>query len=348
MGQIYNHLSGDERNFIHRHLNEGQSCRWIAGRLGRSGPTISREIKRSSGTAQGYDASSAASSCRARRRRGLVKLREGTMLRQYVLKHLRLAWSPQQISGKLKAMNCCALNGVDADVGTTGPALPVVSHETIYRAIYVIPRGDLRKDLIGFLRQAHKTRGARGRGVNRQGRLPDMVSIHERPEDALNRLIPGDWEGDFVKGAGNASAIGTLVERKSRYTLIAKMKDCGAQAALDGFTKAFAKVPKMMRRSLAYDQGKEMARHKELTSRLGMPVYFCDPHSPWQRPSNENLNGLVRQYLPKGIDLSIYSQTDLDRIAHSLNTRPRAVLGFQTPEEVFMAELSKLGDALQI
>jgi transposase, IS30 family len=347
MGQIYNHLSGDERNFIHRHLNEGRSCRWIALRLGRSAPTISREIKRGSGTAHSYDALSAALSCRARRRRGLVKLREGTMLRQYVLKHLRLAWSPQQISGKLKAMNCCASNCVDADVGANGPVLPVVSHETIYRAIYVIPRGDLRKDLIGFLRQAHKTRGARGRGLNRQGRLPDMVSIHERPEDALNRLIPGDWEGDFVKGAGNASAIGTLVERKSRYTLIAKMKDCGAQAALDGFTKAFAKVPKMMRRSLAYDQGKEMARHKELSGRLGMPVYFCDPHSPWQRPSNENLNGLVRQYLPKGIDLSIYSQRDLDRIAHSLNTRPRAVLGFQTPEEVFMAELSKLGDALQ-
>lgn len=270
------------------------------------------------------------------------------MLRQYVLKHLRLAWSPQQISGKLKAMNDGAANGVDADVDAGDPALPMVSHETIYRAIYVIPRGELRKDLIGFLRQAHKTRGARGRGLNRQGRLPDMVSIHERPEDVFNRLIPGDWEGDFVKGAGNASAIGTLVERKSRYTLIAKMKDCGAQAALDGFTKAFAKVPKMMRRSLAYDQGKEMARHKELTSRLGMPVYFCDPHSPWQRPSNENLNGLVRQYLPKGIDLSIYSQRDLDRIAHSLNTRPRAVLGFQTPEEVFMAELSKLGDALQM
>jgi IS30 family transposase len=186
------------------------------------------------------------------------------MLRQYVLKHLRLSWSPQQISGKLKAMNGGAANGVGADFDAGDPALPVVSHETIY----VIPRGDLRKDLIGFLRQAHKTRGARGRGTNRQGRLVDMVSIHERPHDVVDRLIPGDWEGDFVKGAGNASAIGTLVERKSRYTLIARMKDRGAQAALDGFTKASAKVPKMMRRSLAYDQGKEMARHKELTSRL--------------------------------------------------------------------------------
>lgn len=339
MGQIYNQLSNDERNFIQRHLNLGRSRRWIAWRLNRSAPTISREVKRSSGSSCGYDAASAAVSCKARRRRGLVKLREGTALRQHVLKHIRLAWSPQQISGKLRAMS--------EQTPPADPALPVVSHETIYRAIYVIPRGELRKDLIGCLRQAHKTRGARGRGANRQGRLVDMVSIHERPHDVVDRLIPGDWEGDFVKGAGNASAIGTLVERKSRYTLIAKMKDCGAQAALDGFTKAFAKVPKMMRRSLAYDQGKEMARHKELSSRLKMPVYFCDPHSPWQRPSNENLNGLVRQYLPKGIDLTIYSQRDLDRIALSLNTRPRAVLGFQTPQEVFMAELSKLGGALQ-
>jgi transposase, IS30 family len=333
MGQVYHHLSSEERNFIQRHMNEGRSRRWIAGRLKRSAPTISREVKRSAGSASGYDAASAALACRARRRRGPVKLREGTALRRHVLGQIRLAWSPQQISGRLRAMN--------------DPALPVVSHETIYRAIYVIARGELRKELIGFLRRAHKTRGARGRGANRQGRLPDMVSIHDRPEEALARLLPGDWEGDFVKGAGNASAIGTLVERKSRYTLIAKMKDCGAQAALDGFTKALAKVPPMMRRSLAYDQGKEMARHKELASRLSLQVYFCDPHSPWQRPSNENLNGLVRQYLPKGIDLSIYSQKDLDRIALSLNTRPRAVLGFQTPLEVFNAELSKLGDALQ-
>lgn len=240
------------------------------------------------------------------------------------------------------------MNGVGADFDAGDPALPVASHETIYQAIHVIPRGDLRKDLIGFLRQPHKTRGARGRGASRQVRLPDMVSIHERPYDVFDRLIPGDWERDFVKGAGNSSAIGTLVERKSRYNLFAKMKDCGAQAALGGFTKAFAKVPKMMRCSLAYDQGKEMGRHKELTSRLGMPVYFCDPHSPWQRPSNENLNGLLRQYLPKGIDPSNYIQRDLDKIAHSLNTRLRAVLGFQTPEQVFMTEISKLRDALQM
>ena len=298
----------------------------------RSRVTLWREIRRNALKRGAYDASSAASASHARRRRGLTKLREGTALRRYVFGQIRLAWSPQQISGRLKAMN--------------DPDLPVVSHESIYRAIYVIPRGELRKDIISFLRQAHKTRGARARGTNRQGRLLDMVSIHERPEEVLTRLLPGDWEGDFVKGAGNASAIGTLVERKSRYTLIAKMKNCGAEAALEGFTRVLNRVPEQMRKSLSYDQGKEMAKHKILTKRLKMPVYFCDPHSPWQRPTNENLNGLVRQYLPKGIDLSIYSQKDLDRIAHSLNTRPRAILGFQTPEEVFISECEKIGVAL--
>jgi IS30 family transposase len=298
----------------------------------RSRVTLWREIRRNALKKQAYDASSATASSRSRRRRGLTKLREGTALRAYVFGQIRLAWSPQQISGRLKAMN--------------DPDLPVVSHESIYRAIYVIPRGELRKDIIGFLRQAHKTRGARARGTNRQGRLLDMVSIHDRPEEVLTRLLPGDWEGDFVKGAGNASAIGTLVERKSRYTLIAKMKNCGAEAALEGFTRVLGRLPQQMRKSLTYDQGKEMAKHKLLAKRLKMNVYFCDPHSPWQRPTNENLNGLVRQYLPKGFDLSIYSQKDLDRIALSLNTRPRAILGFQTPEEVFIKECEKLGVAL--
>src|ERR1019366_7170594 len=142
--------------------------------------------------------------------------------------------------------------------------------------------------------------------------------------------------------------IGTLIERKSRYTILAKMKDCGSEAALHGFTRALAKVPQAMRKSLAYDQGKEMARHKDLAKALNIKVYFCDPHSPWQRPGNENTNGLVRQYLPKGIDLSIYSQKDLDAISDSLNTRPRACLGFQTPEEVFNEEYRKAVVALQL
>ena len=168
-----------------------------------------------------------------------------------------------------------------------------------------------------------------------------MVSIHERP-DISGREFPGDWEGDLIKGAGNASAVGTLVERKSRLTKLVKMKDCSSAAALAGFARELGKVPQAMRKSMAYDQGKEMARHKELAKTLKLIVYFCDPHSPWQRPSNENMNGLVRQYLPKGIDLSVYSQRDLDKIAESLNTRPRAVPGFRTPLAVFAEECKKL------
>ena len=175
-----------------------------------------------------------------------------------------------------------------------------------------------------------------------------MTSIHQRPASVQTRELFGDWEGDLIKGAGNASAIGTLVERKSRFTVLVKMKDCGANAALDGFQRALGRIPQQMRTSLAYDQGKEMARHAELSKRLKMKVYFCDPHSPWQRPSNENTNGLVRQYLPKGIDLSIYSYRDLEKIALSLNTRPRACLGFKTPEEVFYNEIQRGRVALQI
>jgi len=175
-----------------------------------------------------------------------------------------------------------------------------------------------------------------------------MVSVHERPASVLTRELPGDWEGDLIKGAGNASCIGTLVERKARYVILTKMKDASAEAALVGFSRGLSRVPQAMRTSLTYDQGKEMARHAELAKRLNIKVYFCDPHSPWQRPTNENTNGLIRQYLPKGIDLSIYSQKDLDKIADSLNNRPRQTLGFRTPLEAYQIEISNQPVALQI
>ena len=162
-----------------------------------------------------------------------------------------------------------------------------------------------------------------------------MTSIHERPASVLTRELFGDWEGDLIKGAGNASAIGTLVERKSRFTVLVKMKDCGADAALDGFQRALSRIPQQMRTSLAYDQGKEMARHAELSKNLKIKVYFYDPHSPWQRGINENTNGLLRQYLPKGTDLSGYTQAQLDAIAWELNTRPRKSMGFRCPDELF-------------
>lgn len=338
MGQHYHHFSALERNVLQHQLNLGSSQAQIALTLGRSRSTVSRELRRncvaaspSSGSGLDYDAGIACEASLARRRRGLVRLASGSRLRVAVFKQIRLGWSPQQISGRLKLMD----------------HPQTVSHETIYQAIYVLPKGDLRRDLIGLLRQGRKLRRPRSQGKDRRGALPDMVSVHERPATVLTRQLPGDWEGDLIKGAGNASAIGTLAERKTRYVILTKMKDATADTALSSFSRGLSKVPKTMRVSMTYDQGKEMARHAELADKLNIKVYFCDPHSPWQRPTNENTNGLIRQYLPKGIDLSIYSQKDLDKIADSLNNRPRKVLGFRTPLEAYQTEISNQSVALQ-
>lgn len=342
MGQHYHHLSVFERNILQHQLNFGRNQTQIALSLGRSRSTVSREVRRNAiavssisktgrNPSLNYDACAASQASLARRRRGLVRLAEGSPLRVVVFKLIRLGWSPQQISGRFKLMD----------------QVQTVSHETIYQAIYVLPRGELRRDLIGLLRQGRKLRRPRTQGKDRRGALPDMVSVHDRPASVLARQLPGDWEGDLIKGAGNASAIGTVVERKTRYTILTKMKDATADTALSSFTRGLSKVPKAMRNSMTYDQGKEMARHAELAERLKIKVYFCDPHSPWQRPTNENTNGLIRQYLPKGIDLSIYSQKDLDKIADSLNNRPRKVLGFRTPLEAYQTEISNQSVALQ-
>jgi IS30 family transposase len=215
-----------------------------------------------------------------------------------------------------------------------------VSHETIYTAIYAQPRGELRRQLIACLRHGHSTRLPRTRGTDRRGQIPDMVSIHVRPPEIEDRLLPGHWEGDFIKGANNQSSVGVLVERTSRLVLLAKMEDATAASALAGFSAKLNSIVAPLRQSFTYDQGKEMSRHQELTAATGVNVYFCDPHSPWQRGTCENTNGLLRQYLPKGTDLSVYSQDELDAIADSLNSRPRATHGFHSPFEVFAATLA--------
>jgi IS30 family transposase len=339
MGQHYQHFSAFERNILQHQLNLGRSQAQIALALDRSRSTVSREVRRNTVAAStasvlglNYDAGLASKASLARRRRGLVRLAQGSALRAAVFEQIRLGWSPQQISGRLKLMD----------------QQQTVSHETIYQAIYVLPKGELRRDLIGLLRQGRKLRRPRSQGKDRRGALPDMVSVHERPASVLTRQLPGDWEGDLIKGAGNASSIGTLAERKTRYVILTKMKDATADSALVSFKRGLKNVPKAMRVSMTYDQGKEMARHAELAELLKIKVYFCDPHSPWQRPTNENTNGLIRQYLPKGIDLSIYSQKDLDKIAASLNNRPRKVLGFRTPLEAYQTEISNQSVALQI
>jgi IS30 family transposase len=327
MSNRFKQLSVEERNDIQAGLNLGLGGRALARRLHRAPSSLSREIGRCGGPS--YDAARASQEARARRRRGPLKLRPGSVMVEEVQTGLRQGWSPQQIAGRLKQMH---------------PEEPSerVSHETIYAYIYAQPRGELRKLLIGALRQAHKTRLPRSRGQDRRGRLRDMVSIHDRPVEVQGRQVAGHWEGDLIKGAGNASAVGTLVERKSRFVLLAKVDHPDAESVLEGFTRRLRTLPASLRKTLTYDQGKEMARHQELAERLHLRVYFADPHSPWQRPTNENTNGLLREYLPKGMDCSGLSQRYLTQVATALNTRPRKCLGFLTPEEVMSAEINHL------
>jgi IS30 family transposase len=334
MGTEYKHLSADDRAAIHRGRLQGQSPAALAKTLGRPRSTVTRELSRHAGGG-GYDALAAQQGYARRRRRGHRKLAPGTPLWEPVVMDLCRGWSPEQIAGRRKA---------------THPDDPAqrVSHETVYLALYALPRGELRKDLLGRLRQGRKARRPRGRGADRRGQLAGMTPIHERPAEVAGRQVPGHWEGDFIKGAGNRSAVGTLVERTSRYVILARMDGCGADAALEGFSRKLRRVPACVRKTLTYDQGKEMARHAELARRTGVRVYFADPHSPWQRPSNENANGLIREYLPKGIDLSGVSQAELNAIARLLNNRPRKVLNFKTPAEVFQSEILKLADRVAL
>jgi IS30 family transposase len=210
-----------------------------------------------------------------------------------------------------------------------------LSTETIYAGLYILPRGTLRSALLAALRQARKARRPRARGTDRRGQIPHMTPITERPAEVATRTVPGHWEGDLIKGARNRSAVGTLVERTTRLVLLAKMEGMDAESAYRGFAKKLQHVPVALRHTLTYDRGKEMAEHERLAQQLKIQVFFADPYSPWQRGTNENTNGLLRQYLPKGTDLSGYTQRELNAIAHRLNTRPRKCLNFATPLEVY-------------
>jgi IS30 family transposase len=308
---------------------QGASTRAIARVLARPASTVSREIRRNSCSEVGYT-SETAMALQARRRRAarpMAKLDARSVGWGVVLTLLSWKWSPQQIAATLRRVY---------------PDEPQrhVSHETIYTAIYAQPRGELRRQLVACLRQGRSTRMPRSRGADRRGQIPEMVSIHVRPPEIEDRVMPGHWEGDFIKGAGNKSSVGVLVERASRLVLLARMEEATAAAALAGFTVKLNAIAAPMRQSLTYDQGKEMARHAELAANTGVRVYFCDPHSPWQRGTCENTNGLLRQYLPKGTDLSVYTQQELDAIADSLNNRPRATHNWRTPLEVFAQTLA--------
>ena len=323
-GKHYKQLNAEERATIMLMKREGSGLREIGRFLNRSPSTISNEIARDLGCQSGYVASLAGEQARRLRikPRRPLKLVEGNPLFEVVKEHLKKKWSPEQIAGTLKSMH---------------PDQPSqrVSHETIYHTLYAMPRGELRRELIASLRWSRGKRRSKTRAPDGRGHIAEMQSIHLRPPEVADRLIPGHWEADMIKGAMNRSSVGTLVERSTLMVVLAKMADGTAQSALDGFSEALSAIPPELRKTFTYDQGREMSKHMQLTERTGMAVYFCDPHSPWQRGLNENTNGLLRQYLPKGADLSTYTQEQLDEIAWSLNTRPRKSLGFRTPVAVY-------------
>jgi IS30 family transposase len=325
-------LTVEDRVAIDLRRKDGWGVRAIARELGRSPSVISTEIGRGREPDGTYAAGPAQAVAAARRDRSgrRARLAPDSPLFAEVAKLLRLQWSPEQIAGRRKRLE----EGTELSSGLR------VSHE----AIYAVPRGELRRELLACLRQGKPQRGRRSKDGERRGRICDMTSIRERPAEVEGRLVPGHWEGDLIKGAGNRSSIGTLVERTSRK--LVKLADAKAETARDGFAAGLLAVPAPLRLTLTYDQGKEMARHRELAALTGLRVYFADPHAPWQRGSNENTNGLLRQYLPKGTDLSVFSQAELDAIAARLNSRPRKTLGFATPDEVFSALLDKAANAV--
>jgi IS30 family transposase len=321
-------LSLQEREEISRALAAGGSLRSVARILQRAPSTISREVRRHRGLS-GYRA------CEADERaweRGLrpkrCKLAQNERLRNAVAQKLRLEWSPQQISAWLERQHA-------ADETMR------VSHETIYRTLFIQARGALKKELLSHLRSRRQMRSSRKPGLG-GGQISESISIRERPAEAQDRAVPGHWEGDLLCG-GKSTQIATLVERHSRYVMLVKMKSKDSEQVARALAKQVQKLPATLRRSLTWDRGSEMAAHKDFTVATNVKVYFCDPHSPWQRGSNENTNGLLRQYFPKGSDLSTFSQRQLDEVAHRLNTRPRMTLGWDNPADTLHRAVESTG-----
>lgn len=296
-------MSEEERAVVQIDIQDGKSMRSIARRLGRSPSTLSRELARQD--VRAYSATEAGRDYRVRRLRSVRRRRliEGSERFQFVRDHLVLyRWSPQQIAAKLRAKH-------------PDDSSQRVSHETIYANIYAHPRGGLKKELVEALRQSKPTRGLRRTTAAKRTRVPEQLRIVHRPEEVQKRLVPGHWEGDLIKGAFKRSCAGTLVERKKRFVILCKMDGCTAEAALEGFSRQLKKLHESIRTSLTYDPGTELTCYPELMDRLDIDVWFADLHAPWQRGSNENTNGLLRQFLPKGIDLSRPSQEYLNRVA---------------------------------
>ncbi len=318
-------LSLSEREEISRGVATHESLRSIACRLGRAPSTISREVKRNDGDQQ-YRAARADQAAWDRARRPKrCKLAGNSTLIQTIANKLQLNWSPEQIAGWLKREYPTEEHNQ-------------VSHETIYRSLYVQARGVLKKELIQYLRTQRVMRRSKHSSLKRggHGQINNTVSISERPASVADRAVPGHWEGDLIEGSKN-SYIVTLVERHSRYVMLAKIRNKDSESVVSALIKQAKKLPSELCKSLTLDRGTEFANHPRLKLEANVDVYFCDPSSPWQRGTNENTNRLLRQYFPKGTNISVHSQAKLNTVARQLNERPRKTLAYETPAERFNA-----------
>jgi IS30 family transposase len=324
-------LTLTEREEISRSLRAQQSLRSIARTLRRSASTISREVRRNGGARQYRAAQSDEAAWDRAHRPKPCKLAGNAYLCRAISAKLTRKWSPQQIAGWLMREH-------PDDEGKR------VSHETIYRSLFIQTRGVLKKELLAHLRATRSIRRSRHATLKRSGlgRFNDAISIRDRPAEADDRAVPGHWEGDLIAGSGN-SFIATLVERHTRYVMLAKVGNKDSHSVIQALIKQSRKLPKELYRSLTWDRGTEMAGHKTFTLATDINVFLCEPHSPWQRGTNENTNRLLRQYFPKGTDLSIHSQAKLSAVARQLNERPRKTLGYETPAERFNACVASIG-----
>lgn len=320
----YTRLTLAEREEISRQLAAGSSLRAMARQLGRAPSTISRELHRAERTRSTYRATRGqhVATQRAQQPRRPRKLGLNGCLWAYVHQGLAQRWSPEQIAKRL-------LEAYPDD------ATMRVSHETIYTYLYVLPRGELKQELLRALRHRRKHRKSRRHTHERRGVIPDMISIEERPADVADRTVPGHWEGDLLMGRRHASALGTLVERTTRTTLLVPLRAKDATSVRRAFAREMRTLPQQMARSLTYDRGKEMAEHQLFTQQTRIQVYFAHPHSPWERGTNENTNGLIRQFFPKGTDFLTVSRREIKHVQNLLNGRPRKVLNWRTPSEAF-------------
>lgn len=321
----YKRLSLEEREEISRMLAQKCSFQSIAKLLDRNVSTISREIQAGCCNKYTYRASTAhhrAVRNSKKRKAGKRKLDDILKLKRYIYKKLRLKWSPAQIAETLEK---------DYPLDMTMHLSP----EAIYTYLYVLPRGTLKKELLACLRQNRKYRHKQRRGVQAERKIEDMLSIEERPKEVADRIIPGHWEGDLIIGKNNRSALGTLVERTTRTTILIPIKNREAETVAKAFAEEANKLPRQMKLSMTYDQGREMAEHKLFTNITGVKVYFAHPRSPWERGTNENANGLIRQFFPKGTDFTKVSRAEVKKAQHLLNGRPRKTLNWQTPYAVF-------------